>query len=214
MAQAGKLIVLEGLDDTLLGALSERIGHWLRDRGIAAQPTREPTNGPAGVQVRLAQQGRLQLDPASLALLWVADRLDHLECRDGIHSWLVTGHHVLCVHYALFAYAHQWGQVEWEWLRRIDAPCRVPDLTLFVDMSGPPADEACAGEAERLRAGYLDAIERLRGEGQPVVVVEGRDMPDEAFEVCVRHVLDLLKVPGACANEAAVPGTSGGRGSP
>ncbi len=196
MAQAGKLIVLEGMDDISLSALSERLCHWLRDQGVTVEQTREPTYGPAGAQVRLVHQGRLQLDPASLALLWVADRLDHLECEDGILSWLAAGCHVLCVHHALFAYAHQWEQVEWDWLRRIDAPCRAPDLTLFVDTPLSLTSRADTAEVERLSVGYLQAIERLRGEGQPIEVVDGRGTLEEAYRVCQRHVIDLLKVPG------------------
>ena len=124
---------------------------------MAVEQTREPTHGPAGSQVLLARQGRLQFDPASLALLCLADRLDHLH-EGGILSWLEQGRQVVCVHYALAAYARQWGQVDWAWQRQIDAPCRAPDLTLFVD--------AASAAEDPLRAAYLQAIERLRQEGQ------------------------------------------------
>jgi dTMP kinase len=187
MAEAGKLIVLEGVEGAALGALAERLCRWLRGQGVAAEHTRQPTSGPAGAQVRLVQQGRLSLDPVSLALLGLADRLDHLEHEGGILAWLAEGHHVLCVRYALYAYACQWGQVKWDWLRRIDAACRVPDLTLYVD--GPLSP---AGEAQRLRAGYLGAIERLRDEGQAVVVVAGQGAPDVVYQACQRHLADLL----------------------
>jgi thymidylate kinase len=192
MADEGRLIVLEGIDDAALSALAERLCHWLRRQGIAAEHTREPTYGPAGTQVRLAQQGRLPFDAASLALLWLADRLDHLEREDGILTWLAAGRHVLCVHYALFAYAHQWGQVEWPWLRQIDAPCRAPDLTLFIDTPIPEADGRCVEDVEGLRTGYLQAIERLQDEGRTIVVVDDPGAPDGVYRACRRYVADLL----------------------
>jgi thymidylate kinase len=198
MAETGRLIVLEGLDDAALGSLAERLCYGLREQGIAAEYTREPTYGPAGAQVRLAQQGRLPLDPISLALLCLADRLDHLEREEGIRAWLASGRHVLCVHYALYAYAWQWGQVDWDWQRRIDAACRAPDLTLYVDMPLSVLGEVCVGgsevpdaNAKRLDRGYRQAIARLRDEGQSVVVVDGRDTLDAIYRACRCHIEDL-----------------------
>jgi len=199
MEGQGKLIVLEGINDAALVELVEALCRWLREQGSAAEHTREPTYGPAGTQVRLAQQGRLELDPVSLALLSLADRLDHLEREDGIRTWLASGRHVLCVHYALHAYAWQWGQVDWAWQRRIDALCRAPDLTLYVDSPFSALDGACGGDseglgsnAEILEKGYYQVIERLQAEGQPVVIVDGRDTPDEVYRACLRHVAHLL----------------------
>ena len=188
MAEQGKLIVLEGTDDAILDDLAASLCRWLREQSIAVEQTREPTYGPAGSQVLLARQGRLQLDAVSLALLGLADRLDHLECEGGILSWLDQGRHVVCVHYAMAAYARQWGQVDWAWQRQIDASCRSPDLTFFVD--------SAAVEEDALQMAYLEAIERLREEGQTVVVIDGHGALDEALGACQRHVADVIQVPG------------------
>jgi dTMP kinase len=198
MVETGRLIVLEGLDDAALGALAERLCDGLRERGIAAEHTRQPTYGPAGAQVRLARQGRLPLDPVSLALLCLADRLDHLEREDGVRAWLASGRHVLCVHYALYTYSWQRGQVEWDWQRRIEAPCRAPDLTLYVDAPFSALDgvrvcgsEVLGANAGSLRTGYLETIERLQAEGQAVAVIDGRGTPDEIYSACWRYIKDL-----------------------
>ena len=189
MAEPGKLIVLEGIADATLGDLAASLCRWLREQQVAVEHTREPTYGPAGSQVLLVRQGRLQLDAVSLALLCLADRLDHLH-EGGILSWLDRGRHVVCVHYALSAYAHQWGQVDWGWQRQIDASCRVPDLTLLVDL--PRFGKHPHAEEEPLRMAYLQAVERLRAEGQAVVVVDGRGGLEEVLGECQRHVADLL----------------------
>jgi hypothetical protein len=188
MAKQGKLIVLEGMDDVALGELATSLCRWLREQGVAVEGTREPTYGPAGSQVLLARQGRLQLDAVSLALLHLADRLDHLQRENGILSWLDEGRCVVCVHYALSAYARLWGEVDWAWQQEIDAACRAPDLALYVDSA--PA------EGDALRAAYLEAIECLQEKGQAVVRVDGRGGPEEVLTRCQRHVADLLKVPG------------------
>jgi thymidylate kinase len=184
VAKQGKLIVLEGIDDAELGDLAASLCRWLRGQQVTVERTREPTYGPVGSQVLLAWQGRLQFDPVSLALLCLADRLDHLQREDGILSWLDDGRCVVCVHYALSAYAHQWGQVDWAWQRQIDASCRIPDLTLFVDLAST--------ESDPLRMAYRQVVERLQDEGRTVVVVDGCGTPDEVLGMCQRYVADLL----------------------
>jgi thymidylate kinase len=192
LAEQGKLIVLEGIDDVALSELAASLCRRLREGQAAVEQTREPTYGPAGAQVLLARRERLQLDPFSLALLCLADRLDHLH-EGGVLAWLEQGRHVVCVHYALAAYARQWGQVDWGWQRQIDAPCRTPDLTLLVDLP-------CAQDP--LRTAYRHAAARLQEEEQVVVVVDGGAGPDEALSLCRRHVCDLLKVPGTARPES------------
>jgi thymidylate kinase len=195
MAEQGKLIVLEGMDDVALGELAASLCRWLRGQEVAVEQTREPTYGPAGSQVLLSRRGRLQLDAVSLALLHLADRLDHLQREGGLLSWLDEGRCVVCVHYALSAYAWLWGKVDWAWQQEIDAPCRRPDLTLFVD-SAPVKEDA-------LRVAYVEAIERLREKGQAVVMVDGGGTPDEVLARCQRHVGGLLADELSGASESA-----------
>jgi dTMP kinase len=181
------LVALEGTDEMLLSALAERICRWLRDREIAAEQTLEPTQGPVGAQIRLAQQGRLQLPPASVALLEVADRLDHLTCPGGILAWLDERRVVVCVHYALFTYASHWRHLDGTWLRQINARCRPPDLTLFIDTPASPG-----APAEELSHAYRAAIAALQAEGEPVVVIDGRGSEDDVLSACQAQLAPLF----------------------
>lgn len=210
MPDGGKLIVLEGVDDTVLEAQVGQLYHWLRGQGIAVEQTREPTYGPVGTQIRLFQQGRLQIDPDSLALFGTADRMDHLGREDGILSWLADGGHVLCARYLLFSYAYSLDRVDLNWLRRINARCRRPDLTLFLDIDmaqraclppdrSPASDPAMGStpDLKRLRQNYLTVIDTLRSEGEKIVIVDadipaGEGSEASAFAACRRHVADLL----------------------
>ena len=189
MPVKGKLVALEGTDKAALNAQSERLYRSLCDRGIAVEQTQEPTFVTVGAQIRLHQQGRLEFDPASLALLCTADRMDHLGGEGGILSWLADGRHVLCVHYLLHSYAMQVDQIELEWLERINALCPAPDLTLFIDA---PLLPSSTPEAERLRLGYARVIEPARQEGQAIAHIDGEISPQEIEQACQRHVAALL----------------------
>ena len=193
MSERGKLIAIEGADEGVLDALAEGLSRWLRDAGVPVEQTGAPTLGPAGAQIRLCQQGRFRLDPACLALLFTADRIDHLTRAGGILSWLDKGRHVLCVRYWLFSYAYLLDHVELSWLREIDAPCLLPDLTLFVET--PPAGSAEDGE--RLRENYVRVTEVLQREGHRILRIDGTLPLDLIQGECQRQIGDWLRLSGA-----------------
>jgi thymidylate kinase len=139
----------------------------------------------------LARQGRLALDAESLALLYLADRLDHEQRADGMKAWRAAGRHVVCTHYRLAADAWLSGLVQWEWLQKIDTRACVPDLTLYVDFpaQGPRQDS--------LAAGYRAAVERLRDQGREIHVVDGVATPERLQSTCRRYLARLLGLDSA-----------------
>jgi thymidylate kinase len=169
MSDTGKLIVLEGPDRDLLDRQAGDLCRWLEGLGLAVHQTGEPTGGPFGVQVRLHDQGRLRFCPQSLALLLLADRLDHLDKEHGIRALLAAGCHVLCVHYRLAAYARLYDQVPLDWHRRINARCPAPDLTVYI------GDRAA------------------QGWGEPIAWVDAASEQDIA-RGCRRHLSTLLSL--------------------
>jgi thymidylate kinase len=187
MVETGKFIVLEAVDDLGLDGLSEELCRWLRGTGLPVEETAEPTHGPAGTQVRLARQGRLQFDATSLALLYLADRLDHVQHAGGLAHSLAEGRHVICRHYGLAAAARLWGQVEWDWLCSIDSLCRTPDLTLWVDLC-PDGRK----QRPKLWEAYQAAVSCLQTSGQKIVVVAGTRTPAQAALACKQEIARLL----------------------
>ena len=85
----GLFIVLEGIDGAGTTTQIGQIMEWMRKRGELAMSTAQPTAGPIGSMLRLVLNQRLvsrvhktgadPMDPAAVALLFAADRLDHLQ---------------------------------------------------------------------------------------------------------------------------------------
>ena len=81
----GRLIVLEGIDGSGTTTQTERLVACLRQQGRTAVSTREPSGGPIGRLLRevlLGQHrmpGGAPVDGRAMALLFAADRLDHLQ---------------------------------------------------------------------------------------------------------------------------------------
>lgn len=153
----GRFIVFEGIDGagttTQLARLLRRLG----EDGIAAHGTAEPTTGPVGRLLRRLLAGEeAPFDPMGMALLFAADRRDHL-ARE-ILPHLAAGRHVLCDRYVLssLVYQHAAG-VPRDFVVQINAPAlalRAPDLTLFLDV-----DAAVGAERRARRRGQADLYE-------------------------------------------------------
>jgi dTMP kinase len=203
---AGRFIVFEGVDSEAIADQARRMAEWLRSEGMAAVTTREPTDGPIGSQIRLVLNGRLQVDEMTLAVLFLADRLDHLHRGDnGILAELQRDRTVVCVRYLLSAYAYQSDIVDLQWLKQINQPCPWPNLTIFVDTlversihqlvqrEGYDTEgvEQRSRELGETRDSYLRAIEQCKLDGKEVTVVDGNQPPTAIHQRC-RSLVERL----------------------
>lgn len=183
MPGKGKLVALECIDEARLEQVTLRLYRWLCERAIPCEHTTEPTFGPVGAQMILHRSGRLQIDPLSLALVDLADRMDHLGRADGVLTWLDAGRHVLCRHYLLASFVRHLPHVDLDWLLRINARCPPPDLTLYL---APETSTHAQVEA------YAQVIDAVRALGWPLVVDDGHGSTDELLARCRAHVAGLL----------------------
>jgi dTMP kinase len=163
--EPAQFIVLEGVDGAGTTTHTRELARGLKARGIPVHATAEPSSGPVGSLLRQALMGRMVVSsggnvrpPAwnTMALLFAADRLDHVETellpnlRDGIT--------VLCDRYYHSSVAYQsitGGGVEAiGWIRDINRYARRPDLTLVLDV---PAEVAAHRRAGRRGEEIFDA---------------------------------------------------------
>lgn len=131
----GKFITFDGLDGSGLTEQVEMLREWLRRSGYDMHRvafTGEPSQGPAGTVIRQALEGRLDLGEEALALLFAADRADHLDRF--LMPRLEAGIHVICDRYYLSFLAYQSHLLPdaWDWLWQLNARNRQPDLTIFL----------------------------------------------------------------------------------
>ena len=137
---SGRFIVFEGIDGSGTTTQASWSADWLRGAGYGVHATREPTGGPIGTMIRqiLAKRlvsrggaaGEEPVDPATVALLFAADRLDHLQ--NEIRPRLAAGDVVLCDRYTLSSLAYQSVDVDLRFVRAINERALAPDLTIFL----------------------------------------------------------------------------------
>lgn len=180
----GIFVVLEGIDGAGTTTQAERYAAHLRAQRRMAHVTHEPSSGPIGTQIRLVLRQRLLL-PAThqsemMALLFAADRLDHVESE--VAPLLRDGYIVISDRYDLSSLAYQSiaaqstlregpsfgdgptsappssaGRDAAEmvpWIRNINRFARRPDVTVVLDVSPD-----VAASRRRARGGAAEMYE-------------------------------------------------------
>lgn len=132
-------IVFEGLDGAgtttqakhlvdLYGGSREAVFTW------------EPTAFATGRVIRELLSGPEQVQPETLALLFAADRSEHLNRPgEGIRALLAEGKVVVCDRYLFSSLAYQGALADRELVERLNAPFPLPAHLVFIDT---PLEEA------------------------------------------------------------------------
>lgn len=209
----GLFIVLEGVDGAGTTTHTKRLADALRSRGLPVHTTREPSDGPIGVQIRQILTGRLVVPGitgprppswSTMALLFAADRMDHVEST--ITPNLMDGVTVISDRYYHSSVAYQsitgGGEADTvAWVKEINKHARRPDLTIVLDVPDDVAERRrisrSAGRElfdDRELQGQLAAFYRRLAEHFPderiVFVPTDRDV-DAVAEDILGHVKRL-----------------------
>ncbi len=180
----GKFIVIEGLDGAGTSTQAQLLGEQLSARG-QTWVTWQPSERPAGLLIRRILSGDMLTDRRALALLFAADRLDHVYGPEGIAAHLRRGEHVVCDRYYLSSLAYQTLDAGFSWVYAINRQALRPDLTVFLEVpvltclerigvrQGGRKDLFEQQEAlDRIRASYYEAMRRL-AQREAIQVVDG-----------------------------------------
>lgn len=135
MAKRGVFICIEGIDASGKTTQAYRLVRNLRLRGLDALYTTEPSAGEIGKIIRDYVLDRKKRMPAALeALLFAADRVDHLEKE--IKPALKEGKIVICDRYVYSTMAYQGAaDLDLKWIEKINRFALFPDMALFIDVS-------------------------------------------------------------------------------
>jgi dTMP kinase len=201
----GKFVTLEGIDGAGTTTQLIALRDWLTQTTGVCQATFEPSVGPIGSYIRTILRGEGDAPPPdSLALLFAADRLDHI-ARE-VEPALSIGEHVLSDRYVGSSLAYQGSESGFDWVETLNERALAPDLTLYLRISASAALERITVRdgarrelfehqdiLERISAGYDEIyLNRTEAHGCPVVTVDATASIDAVFEECKRHVNALF----------------------
>jgi dTMP kinase len=133
MPERGYFIVFEGVDGAGKSTQIEILSEKLRRVGVDHVIEQEPSGGAIGKFIRdYAEAGDRWMMPETEALLFTADRVEHVKRIDGILSQGVT---VLCDRFMHSTLAYQGASgVDIGWLRSLQQFPVEPDLIILFDL--------------------------------------------------------------------------------
>ena len=177
-----RFVVLEGLDGAGTSTQSGLLQDALQRRGERCRATREPTGGPIGRLIRAVLRGELQMAPGTLALLFAADRSEHLYSADGIVPALQSGGYVVCDRYLFSSLVYQSLECSADYVAALNVRFPLPRHLVFIDTPPEQCQQRVAARQRRELFEELPLQQRLR---QRYLVVLGQ-FADRG--VTVRHV--------------------------
>lgn len=201
--------MLEGPDGAGISTQTSLLQTGLASRGYRAIATKEPSTGPIGAVIRQALSHRLVYPPSEplgddvMALLYAADRLDHI--RADVLPRIEKGIHIVCDRYRLSSYAYQGLTAGQEWVHALNGRSIAPDLTFFIDVPPEVSQERIIARGghielyeseERLRpiyGNYLRLVEEARREGERIVVVDGTPAMDVVAEAILEYAVRVIE---------------------
>ena len=191
----GRFVVLEGIDGSGTTTQAARLADRLRAMRIMVRVTREPSDGPVGTLVRQILTGRVVIPGgrspgwATMALLFAADRMDHVESE--IAPFVAAGGIMVSDRYDASSLAYQSissgldAKQAIEWIRSLNRYVQRPDLTLVLDVPpevaadrrskrGDAAQLYEQNEMQRALAAFYKKLgEHMRGDRIAVVDADG-----------------------------------------
>jgi len=197
MAKRGTFICIEGIDGSGKTTQARRLVRHLRRKGFDLVYTTEPSSGKVGGLIRRYVLDRKKRVPITLeALLFAADRIDHLETE--IKPALKSKKVVVCDRYVYSTLAYQGAAgLDIKWIELINRFALAPNLALFLDV--PP--EVVVKRLKRKRSvmetpqnqqKVREVYIRMVKDGH-MVLVDGNKPVDDVADDILNVVLDFLE---------------------
>ena len=152
-------VVLEGLDGAGTTTQLHLLDQRLSGAGVRHFCTGEPTTGTIGGLIREILTRRLRVDARTVALLFAADRNEHLHAPEGgILLRLQRGELVISDRYLFSSLAYQSLGCPFDYVRELNRPFPLPRLVLFIDTPVSVSQQRLVGRQAASSAGTAEEL--------------------------------------------------------
>lgn len=190
-------VVLEGLDGCGTTTQTALLVKKLEENGISAVSTNEPTSGSIGRFIRSILQCKEKVDPFTLALLFSADRNEHVYGKNGIAEQAASGKKVICDRYLFSSLAYQSLFMDFETVAGLNQFYPLPEYLFYIDLSPEECQKRMAARGEeaelfeklelqkKIEANYKKSLALLSDTDMKTVVIDGRgSIQDIHSQIC------------------------------
>ena len=138
-------IVFEGLDGAGTTTQRNKLVSYLKEKKVPLFETCEPTNNMIGRLIRDILQKKYTTTPSALALLYSADRDDHLYNNDyGLLTQIEKGNYIIQDRYFYSSFAYQGVNLAWEKIEEINSFPH-PEYVIYIETS----EQVCMDRIEK-----------------------------------------------------------------
>ena len=194
--ESAKFIVFEGIDGSGKTTLSKMLHEYFVNFIGPSHWTCEPTNNPVGKMIRSVITHELVLNEQSIAALFLADRMDHIQhATYGMKNLIEKGTNVISDRYYLSSYAYHVPHVSLDWVIEANSICAnllKADVIFYIDIDVKTSLDRISlyrstndlfETEERITLvhdNYNKAIERVKGT-ENIVRINGKPPLDQVF---------------------------------
>ena len=170
-------------------------------------PTFEPTDGQIGKLIRSALKKEVNFKPETLAMLFAADRNEHLYGQDGILAHINRGELVVSDRYVLSSLAYQGIECGDELPQLLNSRFPAPEITIFFDIEPETAIESMKNRdsleiyeyrefQEKVRQKYKSALTQYCKNGARVEIIDASKSAAEVADkvwsiICVMPIFNV-----------------------
>ncbi len=200
-------IALEGIDGSGKSTQIKLLAERLRQQGHQIYTTYEPTGSLIGSLIRNIFNHRVQSDHKTIAALFLADRLDHLQNEtDGILKKMREGYTIITDRYYFSSYAYHGAHIDLDWVIDSNALCAEilrPDLNVYIDIAIDTSLERLnkgreslelfetRENIEKVRKTYLESFKKQQ-HIEKVTFVDGEASEEVVSDRIWRAVCEIL----------------------
>ncbi len=204
----GKFIVFEGIDGSGKSTQMDLLRSHLESLGLKVYVTTEPSSREIGKLIRRILKNEVTVSEETLAALFVADRLDHIQNQvDGMLQYLDKGYCVLSDRYFWSSFAYHGLHMPISQVVEMNDICHEmlkPDLTVYLDLSAEESMRRILERNEQLekfeklellqkiRQNYFIAFEKY-SKDLLIKVVDANESIELCHEQIVSKVSDLIQ---------------------
>ncbi len=205
----GLFIVFEGIDGAGTSTQATLLDDFFKSKSIKTLKSFEPTNNVIGSMIRSMLKKRIvpsidsndeQIDPRTLALLFAADRMDHIQ--NEIKPALKNNNVVIEDRYVLSSIVYQGKLTNNEqWVKELNKFTIEPDITFFIDTDYDIAFERINTrnisheiyEEKNLLKNLSLEYKKHAKNLSSLVSIDGNLKKEEVFKEILIHIEPLLK---------------------
>lgn len=199
------LVAIEGIDGSGTTTLTNSLKEVLCQRGKRHDVGCEPTNGEIGKLIRKMLSGAEKIHPNALALLFAADRVEHIYAQDGIKNTVENNGIYITDRYFFSSLAYQSLGSDWHWVDRLNSPCPLPGYLIYLSLPVSQAMERLTkrdkreifeneGFQNRVLKSYETSIDAYKDSGINILRLDALKRPETLLEEALDFLAPILQV--------------------